>query len=57
MINYGYINHQTKNSENRPILQTNWPEFVYIKKNEDNFREKKILQKMLNPSLLMEVCI
>ena len=30
---------------------------VIFDKNEGNFREKKIFQKMLNPSLLMEVCI
>ena len=30
---------------------------VIFDKNEGNSREKKIFQKMLNPSLLMEVCI
>ena len=30
---------------------------VIFDKNEGNFREKKIFQKMLNPSLLMEVYI
>ena len=29
---------------------------VIFDKNEGNSREKKIFQKMLNPSLLMEVC-
>ena len=30
---------------------------VIFDKNEGNSRGKKIFQKMLNPSLLMEVCI
>ena len=30
---------------------------VLFDKNKGNFREKKIFQKMLNPSLLMEVCM
>ena len=30
---------------------------VIFDENEGNSREKKILKKMLNPSLLMEVCI
>ena len=56
MISYGYINYQAKFTETRPILQTSL-NLVIFDKNEGNFREKKIFQKMLNPSLLMEVCI
>ena len=45
IINYGYKNHQTKISENRPILQTTKLNLVIFDKNEGNFREKKIFQK------------
>ena len=45
IINYGYINHQTKISENRPILQAIYALIWLFDKNEGNFRKKKIFQK------------
>ena len=42
MINYGYISHQTKISENRLILQTGL-NLVIFDNNEGNIREKKML--------------
>ena len=49
IINYGYINHQTQISENRPICKQTSLNLIIFDKNEGNFREKKIFQKMLNP--------
>ena len=45
MISYGYINHQTKISENRPILQAIYALIWLFDKNEGNSREKKTFQK------------
>ena len=56
MINYGYINHQAKFIVTRPILQTGFNLFIFGK-NDSDFREKRLFQRMLNPSLLMEVYI
>ena len=56
MINYGYINHQAKFIATRPILQTSL-NLVIFGKNDADFKEKKMFQRLLNPSLLMEVCI
>ena len=56
MINYSYINHQTKFIETIPILQTS-PNLVIFGKSDGDFRGKNMFQRMLNPSLLMEVCI
>ena len=43
MINYGYINHQTKFTETIPILQTSL-NLVIFGKNDSDFREKKMFQ-------------
>ena len=45
IISYGYINHQTKISENRPNCKQTSLNLVVFDKNEGNFREKKIFQK------------
>ena len=44
IISYGYINHQTKISENRPICKQTSLNLVTFYKNEDNFKEKKMFQ-------------
>ena len=44
MINYGYINHQIKISENRPIFKQASLNLVIFDKNEGNLREKKMFQ-------------
>ena len=56
MINYCYINHQAKFIATRSILQTGL-NLVIFGKNDADFKEKKMFQRLLNPSLLMEVCI
>ena len=43
MINYGYINHQSKFIETRPMLQT-CLNLVIFGKNDSDFREKKMFQ-------------
>ena len=43
MINYGYINHQAKFIETRPILQTGL-NLVIFGKNDGDFREKEVFQ-------------
>ena len=43
MIDYGYINHQAKIIETRPILQTGLS-LVIFGKNDSDFREKKMFQ-------------
>ena len=43
MINYGYINHQSKFIEPRPICQTSL-NLVIFGKNDSDFREKKMFQ-------------
>ena len=43
MIDYGYINHQAKIIETRPILQTGL-NLVIFGKNDGDFWEKKIFQ-------------
>ena len=43
MINYGYINHQVKFIETRPILQTSL-NLVMFGENGGDFREKKMFQ-------------
>ena len=43
MINYGYINHQAKFTETRPILQTDFA-LVIFGKNDDDFREKEMFE-------------
>ena len=40
MINYGYINHQAKFIETRPVLQLLIQ--LYLVKNDSDFREKKM---------------
>ena len=45
MINYGYINHQIKISENRPIFKQASLNLVIFDKNEGNFRGKRCLNK------------
>ena len=40
MINYGYISHQAKFIETRPILQTGL-NLVIFGKNDGDFREKR----------------
>ena len=42
IINCGYINLQTKISENRPIFKQASLNLVIFDKNEGNFREKKM---------------
>ena len=41
MINYGYISHQAKFIETRPILQTGL-NLVIIGKNDGDFKEKDV---------------
>ena len=43
MIIYGYINHQAKFIETRPILQTGL-NLVIFGKNDGDFREKEMFQ-------------
>ena len=43
MINYGYISHQAKFIEIRPILQTGLSLLIFDK-NDSDFREKKMVQ-------------
>ena len=43
MINYGYISHQAKFIETRPILQKSL-NLVVLGKNDGDFREKKMFQ-------------
>ena len=43
MINYGYINHQAKFIETRPVLQTGL-DLVIFGKNNGDFREKTMFQ-------------
>ena len=43
MINYGYINHQAKFIENRPILQADL-NLIIFGKNDGDFKEKEMFQ-------------
>ena len=43
MIDYGYINHQAKFIETRPILQTGLNQVIFGK-NDGDFKEKKMFQ-------------
>ena len=43
MINYGYINHQAKFIETKPILQTLLT-LVIFGKNDGDFRDKEMFQ-------------
>ena len=45
MINYGYINHQTKLGRTDLFCKQTSLNLVIFDKNEGNFREKKIFQK------------
>ena len=49
IINYGHINHQTKLGRTDLFCKQTSLNLVIFDKNEGNFREKKIFQKMLNP--------
>ena len=43
MISYGYINHQAKFIETRPVSQTSL-NLVIFGKNDGDFREKEMFQ-------------
>ena len=43
MINYGYISHQAKFIENRPILQTGL-NLVRFDKNAGDFKEEEMFE-------------